>query len=57
VTFAERGSLYGAVNARLFEGGKPFGAEQPVSPKTLSAGEKAQRWQDVWFPDVRITGL
>ncbi len=57
VSFAEGGHLYGAANAHAFEGGKPFGAEQPVSPRTLSAGEKAKRWQDVWFPDVRITGL
>ena len=55
VTFTEAGHLYGAVNAHIFDGGVPFGAEQAVSPKTLSAGEKAKRWQDVWFPDVSIT--
>lgn len=49
--------LYGAVNARALGGGAGFGSEQPVSPKTLSAGQKAERWQDLWFSDVAIEGL
>ncbi len=46
--------LYGAVNVNALEGGAPFGARQPVSPRTLAPGEKAQRWRQLWFPDVTI---
>lgn len=55
VTYANEGRLYGAANARAIQGGKGFGPEQTVSPKTLSADQKMSRWQDVWFPDVRVT--
>lgn len=46
--------LYAAVNAKAVQGGKPFGPEQSVSPKKLSAEDKVKRWQDVWFPNVSI---
>lgn len=48
------GRVYGAVNARAVEGGVKFGPEQTVSPKKLSPGDKLERWQGVWFPDVSI---
>lgn len=48
------GHLLGAVNAKAVEGGKPFDAEQPVSPRRLSAEEKVKRWQEVWFHSVSI---
>ena len=48
------GSLHAAVNARVFAGGAGFGSEQTVSPKTLSDGEKLERWQQIWFSNVRI---
>jgi hypothetical protein len=48
------GQLYGAVNARAVAGGVEFGPQQPVSPKMLSPGDKAKRWQEVWFPKVRV---
>jgi hypothetical protein len=48
--------VYAAVNVRALDGGARFGAEQPVSPKTLSDGKKAERWQDLWFCDVTIAG-
>lgn len=54
VTYKSEGRVYGAVNARAIQGGKGFGPEQPVSPKTLSADAKMSRWQDVWFHDVSI---
>jgi len=54
VLYRNNGQLYAAVNAKAVEGGKSFGAEQPVSPKTLSAREKARRWQDIWFSNVSI---
>lgn len=57
VTCNTKGRVYGAANAKAIEGGKRFGPEQPVSPKTLSGSEKMSRWQDVWFPDVNITAF
>jgi hypothetical protein len=32
-----------------------FGTEQPASPKSLSANEKTQRWQEIWFANVKLT--
>jgi hypothetical protein len=46
--------LFAAVNTRAIEGGVGFGSEQPVSPKTLSDDQKAERWQDIWFRNVTI---
>jgi hypothetical protein len=57
VTYENEGRMYGAANARAIQGGKGFGPEQTVSPKTLSADQKMSRWQDVWFPDVSITAF
>ncbi|MHB8406154.1 MAG: GFA family protein [Gammaproteobacteria bacterium] len=54
VLYRHDGRVYAAVNAKAVEGGKSFGAEQPVSPKTLSASEKARRWQDIWFSNISI---
>lgn len=54
VLYMSEGRLYGAANARAVEGETGFGPEQPVSPKTLSAGDKAKRWQDVWFSNVTV---
>jgi len=48
------GLLYGVVNAKVFDGGARFGAEQPVSPQALSADQKARRWQEIWCSDVTI---
>jgi len=54
VYYRNDGRLYAAVNAKAVQGGKPFGTEQTVSPKKLSAEDKVKRWQDVWFPSVSI---
>lgn len=43
-----------AVNAKAIEGGRGFGKERQVSPKTLSADEKVSRWQEVWFSRVSV---
>ncbi|HKD55322.1 MAG TPA: hypothetical protein VKB72_13985, partial [Steroidobacteraceae bacterium] len=48
------GRLYGAVNAQAVECATPFAAAQSVSPQHLSADEKVQRWQQLWFSDVTI---
>lgn len=52
--YSEGGHLYGAVNVNAVEGSALFGAQQPVSPRTLSATDKAQRWKQLWFHDVII---
>lgn len=49
------GRIWGAINARIVESRTGFGAEQAVSPKTLSGNEKESRWQEIWFANVRIT--
>lgn len=56
VVYEVDGKSYGAANARAFEGGAPFGAAQPVSPKQLAPDQKSARWQTVWFPQVSISG-
>ncbi len=52
--YREADTLYGVANARSIAGGACFGAEQPVSPRTLSPAEKVTRWHCLWFADVRI---
>jgi hypothetical protein len=54
VLYRNDGRLYAAVNARAVQGGKPFGAEQTVSPQKLSAEDKVKRWQEVWFSNVGL---
>ena len=44
------GLSYGTVNVRVLDGETKFRAEQFVSPKTLSADEKSERWRAIWFP-------
>jgi hypothetical protein len=51
------GRLYAAVNAKVVDGRASFGAEQSVSPKALSASEKVQRWQNIWFHNVSVVGV
>jgi hypothetical protein len=48
------GRLYASVNVKSLESRASFGAEQTVSPKKLSEGEKVQRWRNIWFADVNI---
>lgn len=54
VMFETDGRVFAAVNSKIIEGQVRFGAEQSVSPKLLSGSDKARRWQDVWFSQVRI---
>jgi hypothetical protein len=54
VCYESQGQLYAAVNSRAIDGKASFGQETVISPKQLSDNEKIQRWQDVWFSDVRI---
>ena len=46
--------LYGVVNAKVLDAREGFGPEQPVSPRLLSPEDKAARWQNIWFTDVRV---
>jgi hypothetical protein len=55
VLYQDTGQTYMAVNARTIEEMTGFGIDQKVSPKTLSAGEKARRWRELWFS--RVDGL
>lgn len=50
VTCEIEGRLYGAVNVRSLNPAVSFGPEQSASPKQLSATDKLQRWQSLWFP-------
>lgn len=52
--YRSNGRLYGVVNATVLDGDTRFGAEQPVSPQTLSAEQKVQRWQQIWCANVSI---
>jgi hypothetical protein len=47
--------LYAAINVNAADVRADFGAEQPASPKRLSATEKTQRWQELWFANVQLT--
>jgi hypothetical protein len=49
--------LYAAINAHVIGGGTRFGAEQPISPKTLNDIQKIERWRDLWFSHVEVIGL
>jgi hypothetical protein len=53
--YQEADRVFGTVNAKALDCRSSFGPEQPVSPKSLPADQKAQRWRDIWFPDVTIT--
>ena len=46
--------LHGVVNANVLEGRDALPPVQPVSPKVLSADAKVNRWQKIWFADVRL---
>lgn len=48
------GRIYATVNARMIEGNPTFAETRPVSPRTLSAEQKAGRWKTLWFADVTL---
>ena len=54
IVYQSNGRLYGATNSKVIDGNPAFGADVPVSPKTLPDGEKIKRWKDIWFADVSI---
>jgi hypothetical protein len=52
--YRAEGRIYATVNVRAIEGAESFGAQQPVSPRKLSSGEKISRWKDLWFSRVEL---
>jgi hypothetical protein len=54
VTSDVDGHRYAAINARTLDASAGLGAEQTASPQTLAAGQKIERWSQLWFADVRI---
>ena len=52
VFYRSHSQLYGTVNAKVVAA--EFGAPRPASPKQLSDQDKVQRWQELWFPEVRV---
>ncbi len=56
VLYETDGRVRGAVNATALHGAATFAPAQVASPQKLSAVDKAKRWQDLWFPDVTVTG-
>lgn len=51
--YRDAGRLYAAVNANAVEA-VAFGAQQPVSLRTLAAEDKVRRWKELWFSNVTI---
>jgi|SRR5579862_2429546 len=47
-------ATYGVVNSRVLDAAEGFGAEQPVSPQTLSPEAKQKRWRQLWFARVTL---
>jgi hypothetical protein len=54
VLYENEERIYAAINARAVDVSAHWGDAQAVSPEELSAAEKAARWRDVWFADVKI---
>jgi hypothetical protein len=52
VLYRNAGRLYAVANTRAINTSVLFGPNQRVSPKTLSAEEKASRWRELWFSRV-----
>jgi len=57
ILYREAERLYATVNAAAVAGGRCFGVEQSVSPKRMSASEKAGRWRELWFADVKLVNV
>jgi|SRR5882724_919986 len=57
VLYQENDRLYATINASAVDASTCFAEEQSVSPKRMSAPEKAERWRDLWFADVKLVGI
>lgn len=47
-------ALYGVVNVSALDAREEFAPAQPVSPQQLSPEAKMNRWQSIWFANVRL---
>lgn len=54
ISYQDGEQLFATVNWRVLEKQTGFGAPLAVSPKTLSAAEKVERWKSVWFSRVAL---
>ncbi len=54
VTYEEHGSVYGAINTKVFPLNTELGEEKVISPQRLSDSERINRWKEMWFSDVQI---
>jgi hypothetical protein len=52
--YRDSNRLFGTLNAKALDSDVSLGPEKSVSPKTLSADQKVQRWRDLWFPEVLL---
>ena len=55
--YQTEGRTFAAINTKIIDGDTTFGESQSVSPKTLSAGEKVERWKKLWFANVNIDSV
>ena len=51
---ATEGGLYAVVNGRTLEDLSALAAPVTVSPRMLGAGEKLDRWRQIWFAGVEV---
>lgn len=54
VVYQDGDQLRGVVNVHAMDAHADWDAEQPASPKLLSAEEKAARWRTLWFARVSL---
>jgi len=54
VLYHDGDTRYAAVNAACLAARDGLLAPTPVSPGTLSAGDKASRWKRLWIADVEL---
>jgi hypothetical protein len=46
--------VWGALNVQALDADPGFAAPMPVSPQTLDADAKRERWRRLWFRDVQL---
>ncbi len=52
--YRDAAQVLGVVNVRALDTTAEFGSAQPISPRSLSADDKAARWRMLWFPAVEL---
>ena len=54
VAYRNEGAIFATINSNAVDAGATFGERKAVSPKTLTANEKVERWKSIWFSNVSI---